>query len=206
MPERVLGESPMPALLTDEGCLGASTGDGSSSGAMPIPPASSLAASVVAFPLCKEREGRLGASEDGWPAEDGSSPGAALLKDSELTIPVRSQTTSVVPYSLGRVREDPVPALVLEEALAESVWNSAPAMGFLRRGFFGLRSPYSVSSSLDCKVAPIEDKGTLAPVNGMIRWVFLGRALLLPRFRWWLRFALLLRRLPSLCNWCILGG
>jgi hypothetical protein len=64
--ERGLGEVlPLPMLMTDEGCLGASIGDGSSSGAVPFTLASSLAISVVAFPLGKEREGRLGASEEG---------------------------------------------------------------------------------------------------------------------------------------------
>jgi hypothetical protein len=87
---------------------------------------------------------------------------------------VRSQTTSVVTHSLGRDREDSAPAPSLEEAPAESVWNSAPVMGFLRKGFFGLRTPPSASSSLDYKDAPVKDKGTSAPGIGMIRWGFFG--------------------------------
>jgi hypothetical protein len=74
VPERGLGEA-LPLLVStmDGGCLGASTGDGSSSGAVSFPLASSLAVTVAAFPLGKEREGRLGASEEG------SSPGADML-------------------------------------------------------------------------------------------------------------------------------
>jgi hypothetical protein len=78
-----------------------------------------------------------------------------------------------VTHSLGRDREDSAPASTLEEAPAESVRNSAPAMGFLKRGFLGLRTP-SAPSSMDCKDAPVKDKGTSAPRNGMIRGVFFG--------------------------------
>jgi hypothetical protein len=85
VPEWGLGEAlPLPVSTMDEGCLGALTGDGSSSGAVPFPPVSSLAVIVAAFPLGKEREGRLGVSEEG------SSLGADMLKVSEPTIPVRS--------------------------------------------------------------------------------------------------------------------
>ena len=176
-PERGLGEAlPLPVSTMDEGCLGASTGDGLSSGAVPLPPASSLAITVAAFPLGKEREGRLGASEEG------SSPGGDMSKDSEPTIPVRAQTSSVVTHSLGRYREDSAPAPTLDEAPAESVRNSAPAIGFLRRGFFSPRTPSSASSSLVCKDAPVKDKGTSAPGNGVIRRGFLGSSP--ARFRW----------------------
>ena len=154
VPEWGLGEAlPLPVSTMDKGCLGASTGDGSSSGAVPLPPASSLAITMAAFPLGKEREGRLGASEKG------SSPGADMLKDSEPTIPVRAQTSSVVTHSLGRYREDSAPAPTLDEAPAESVQNFAPAMGFLKRGFFSLRTPPSASSSLVCKMPPSRIKG-----------------------------------------------
>jgi hypothetical protein len=46
-------------------------------------------------------------------------------------------------------------ALPLEEAQAEVVRNFAPAMGFLRRGFLGPRSPSPAPSSLGCKAAPV---------------------------------------------------
>jgi hypothetical protein len=137
VPEWGLGEVlALPASTTDEGCLGASTSDGLSLVAMPIPPVSSLAATMATFPLGKEGEGRLGALEDGCPAKDGSFPRAKSSMDSEPTIPVSDQITSVVLYSPGRDREDSVPTL------AESARNFAWAMGFLRRGFFGLRSPW----------------------------------------------------------------
>jgi hypothetical protein len=135
---------------------------------MPIPPASSLAATMVTFPLGKEGEGRLGALEDGCPAKDGSFPRAESSMVSEPTISVSDQTTSVVLYSPGRDREDSVPAL------AESTRNSAPTMRFLRQGFFGPRSPSPASSSLVCKDAPIKDIGTSVPVNGLIRRGFFG--------------------------------
>jgi hypothetical protein len=166
VPERGLGEAlPLPVSTMDGGCLGASIGDQSSSGTVPFPPASSLTVTMAAFPLGKEREGRLGASEEGF------SLGADMLKDSEPTIPVHSQTSSVVTHSLGR--EDSAPAPMLGEAPAEFVRNSAPVMGFLRRGFFGPRTP-SASSSLDCKDAPVKDKGLSAPGNGMICRGFFG--------------------------------
>jgi hypothetical protein len=109
VPKRGLDEAlPLPVLTTDEGCLRASIGDGSSSGAMLFHPASFL---------------------------------------------------------------------------AESIRNSTPAMGFLRNGFFGPRTP-STSSSLDCKDAPVKDKGTSALGNGMIHRGFFGSSLLLSRFQW----------------------
>ena len=160
-PEQGLVEAlSLTASTTVEGCLGATIGDGSSSGVVPIPPASSLVVTVAAFPLGKEREGCLGASEDECPAKDWSSLGADLSKDSKPTIPVSAQTTSVVPYSLGRDREDFVPVLA--------------KVGFLRWGFFGLRITSLASSSLDCKDVPVKDKGTSVPVNGMIRRGFFG--------------------------------
>jgi hypothetical protein len=169
VPEQGLGEAlALPASTTDEGCLGASISDGLSSGAVPIPLASSLAATVATFPLGKEGEGRLGALENGCQAKDGSFLGAESSMDSEPTIPVSDQTTSVVLYSPSRDKEGSV------LALAEFARNSAPAMGFLSRGFFGPRSPSLASSSLVCKDAPIKDKGTSAPVNGLICRGFFG--------------------------------
>ena len=165
--ERVLGESPPHAgelefstLPAFEGCLGASdvwrpAGDGSSLGAMPIPPVSSLAVTVVAFPLGKDREGCLGS------LDDESSSGVALLKEPEPTPSVSPQASSVVDFPL-------------KEAQAESGRNFAPAMGLLRRGFLGPRSPSPASSSLGCKVATVKDKGISALVNGLIHRGFLG--------------------------------
>jgi hypothetical protein len=81
-PLRCLGESPLlSTLLACEDCLGASDGDGPLLGDMPIPPASSLEVPVVDFPLGTDRD----ESVFGCPAEDGSSLGATLLKDSEQT-------------------------------------------------------------------------------------------------------------------------
>jgi hypothetical protein len=167
--------SKLSSLPVYEGCLGASdvwcsAKNGSSSGAEPTPPMRTLADSVVALPLGKDWEGSLGASD----VKDRSSSKAALLTELELTPLVSSQATSEVAYPLGRDREDHVLSLELKEAQAESVRNSAMAMGLLRRGFLGPRSPSLSFFSLGCKAAPVKAKGNSASENGLIRRGFFG--------------------------------
>jgi hypothetical protein len=137
----------VPEAVFSEGCLGAIIGVGLSS-------ARSL----------EVTETVLGASEDGCPVEVGSSPVAVLSKDFELSIPVSVQTTSVVPYSLGRDREDSAPILA--------------EVGFLRRGFFGPRIPSPTSSSLASKVVPVKEKGL---ENSMICRGFFGPSFASPK-------------------------
>lgn len=166
MPPAVDGSSPGAALLTD-----------------PEPVCSSVlleaftlpfAVDLPSSPLCRDREDYFSPKAD-------VGPGSSLVV--QQTPPMSSHASSVVAYPLGRDREGSVPAVTdpvfspaLKEAQAKTVRNSAPAMGLLRRGFFGPRtvSPSLSLSSQGCKVAPVKATGNSAPEKGLIRRGFFG--------------------------------
>jgi hypothetical protein len=176
------GELEFSTLPAFEDCLDAldierPASDGSYLGAVPIPLVSSVAVIVeclvsssqlewVVEPYVPERvlgkspphagelefstlpafEGWLGALDDGRPAEDGFASGAVLLKEPETTPPVSPQVASVVDFPL-------------KEAQAEFGQNSTPAMGLLRWGFLGLRSPFRPLLHGAVKLLPLKIKG-----------------------------------------------
>jgi hypothetical protein len=163
VPEREVGESPPLSMLPAcEVCVGKSDGDGPSMGE-PIPLAGALEVPPVSALEIPVVDFPLGTDRD--EAIVGCPAEDGSLIDSELTSPVSTQ--------------------------AKVVRNPAQAMGLLRRGFLGPRSPSPALSSLGCKAAP---------VNGSV-------SLFLPQFRRCLRLALLPWRHPCPCRkWCIPGG
>jgi hypothetical protein len=127
VPEREMGESPPLSMLPAcEVCVGKSDGDGPSMGE-PIPLAGALEVPPVSALEIPVVDFPLGTDRD--EAIVGCPAEDGSLIDSELTSPVSTQ--------------------------AKVVRNPAQAMGLLRRGFLGPRSPSPALSSLGCKAAPM---------------------------------------------------
>jgi hypothetical protein len=160
VPELEVGVSPLLSMLPEcEVCVAESDGDGPSMGE-PIPLAGALEVPPVSALEILVVDFPLGTDRDELIV--GCPVEDGLLNDSELTSPVSTQVVIVQ--------------------------NLAQAMGLLRQGFLGLRSPSPAPSSLGCKAAP---------VNGSV-------SSLIPEF---LKLALLPRRHPCPCRkGCIPGG